>query len=345
MNAALFREFGGPEKIEWGEAPDRPPQKGEVVVRVRACALNRLDAWVLKGIPAYKITPPHAPGSDVAGTVEQVGSGVSGWKSGDDVILYPVISCGTCAECKAGTEQLCQTKKVVGASPVWGGYAQYVTVPASILHRKPASLPFDQAAAIPITFITAWRMLVTLAGLKSGQTVLLMGAGSGVSTAGLSIARHLGAVTIAAATTEERRKRAMALGADHTVNSADPEFWKTVRDLTGGAGVDVALEHVGPAVFKPALQSLRSGGTLVTCGATTGPEAPLDLRYLFSRQLTVRGNYIGTPRELDAVLGLFEQNRLAVTLDETFPAKEARQALERLLSGRAFGKIVLSHET
>jgi len=343
MNATYFREFGGPENLLTGEFPDPTPGPGEVTIRVRACGVNRLDAWALKGIPAYKITPPHALGSDIAGSVEATGAGVTNWHAGDPVVLYPVLACGTCPECAGGNENLCGTRTVIGAGARWGGYASLIKVPAAALHQKPSTLSFEQAAAVPITFITAWHMLHALAGLKAGQSVLVMGAGSGVGVAGIAIARHLGARVLTAATTEERRARSRSMGAEISFDSTDPEFWKQVRNATGGRGVDVVFEHVGPAVFKPALQSLAPGGTLVTCGATTGPEAALDLRYLFSRGLTVKGCYIGTARELEAVLRLFEQGKLATTVDSTFPAARAREALERLLAGKAFGKIVLSH--
>ncbi len=345
MRAIHFREFGGPEKLQSGTFPDPVPGPDEVTVRVRACGVNRLDVWVIKGIPAYKITPPHAPGSDIAGTVEQVGTGVAGWKAGDPVVLYPVLSCGTCVECTEGKENLCASRSVIGAGAMWGGYAELIRVPASSLLQKPSTLSFEQAAAIPITFITAWHMLNGLAGLKAGQTVLVMGAGSGVGVAAIVIAKHLGARVLAAATTESRRARAITMGAEVAFDSTHPDFWKAVRDATGGRGVEVVFEHIGPAVFKAALQSLAPGGTLVTCGATTGPEVTVDLRYVFSRQLSIKGCYIGPRRELEGLLRLFELGKLAVTLDSTIPVERAGEAMTRLLTGSAFGKIVLTHSS
>jgi NADPH:quinone reductase-like Zn-dependent oxidoreductase len=343
VRAAAFREFGGPEKIAWEEYPDPKPGPGEVVVRVRACSVNHLDAWVLSGIPAYKIKPPHAPGADIAGTIEELGAGVTGWHEGDPVVVYPIVACGRCVDCAAGRENLCGQRTVVGAGPRWGGYAEAVVIPEANLLQKPSTVSFEDAAAIPVNFLTAWNMLRTLGGLTKGQTVLVMGASAGVGAAALAIARHVGARILATSTDPEKRKRAKALGAAEVFDSADPELWMKVRGATGGRGADVVFEHIGPAVFKQAVQSLAPGGVLVTCGATTGPEASLDLRFVFSRQLSIRGAYLGTRRELAAVLGLFEQGTLKVETDSVFPAARAGEALRRLLDRKAFGKIILTH--
>lgn len=343
MRATFIQEFGEPDKLQVGEIPDPQPAPGEVIVRVRACAVNRLDVWVIKGIPAYKITPPHAPGTDVAGTVDILGDGVTNWHIGDPVVLYPILNCGKCHDCDSGNENLCATKTVIGAGPVWGGYAELVKVPATALLQKPSNLSFEQAAAIPVTFLTAWHMLNHLAVLKAGQSALIMGAGSGVGVAGIAIAKHLGARVLATATSEAKRAKAKELGATDVFDSGDADLGKKVREATSGRGVDVVFEHIGPAVFKTALQALAPGGTLVTCGATTGPEAALDLRYVFSRQLSIKGCYIGTRRELEGLLRLFEQDKLKVAVDSTFPVARAREALERLLARGSFGKIVLTH--
>lgn len=314
------------------------------MVRVRACALNRLDAWVVKGVPAYKITPPHAPGTDLAGVVEVVGAGVTSVKAGDAVVAYPIQACGTCDQCRAGRENLCAVKTVVGAGPRWGGYAELVLLPAADLLPKPANLPFEEAAAIPVTFLTAWNMLVNQAAVKAGRTVLVVAAGSGVGTAATAIALHLGARVLGTASTEAKRARVKAAGVEAVFNHREEDFWKRVRDATGGRGVDVVVEHVGPASFKGSLQSLAPGGVLVTCGATTGPEAALDLRYVFSRQLAVKGAYIGGKGELAALLDLFQKGALKPVVDAVYPASRAAEALGRLLAGESFGKIVLRHE-
>ncbi len=344
MKAVVFHEPGGPEKLRLETFPDPKPGQGEAVVRVRTCALNHLDVWVLSGIPVYKISLPHALGSDVAGVVETAGKEVSGIKPGDQVIVAPLNACGQCAQCGAGRENLCERRTVLGAGPRWGGYADCVCVPASDLLPMPAGLTFEEAAGIPVTFLTAWHMLMTLAELKSGQSVLIMGAGSGVGAAALSIARHAGAKILATASSEVKRKRALELGAAVTLDHTNQDFWKTVREATDGKGVDVVFEHIGPAVFKQAIQCLAFNGVLVTCGATTGPEATLDLRFIFSRQLSIRGAYLGTRQELEAVLKLFNKRELSVTLDSTFPLDQARPAMERLLSRQSFGKIVLKHD-
>ena len=341
MRAVVFRTPGGP--LEVGDFPNPVPGRGDAVVRVRAAALNHLDVWVLNGNPAYKIALPHALGSDVSGIVESVGEGVSGVRPGDAVVAYPLRACGKCEQCLAGRENLCDERTVLGAGPVWGGYAEMICVPCRDLYPLPGGISFDEAAGIPVTFITAWHLLMTLADLKPGQTVLVMGAGSGVGAAAMAIARQAGARVIATASTEEKRRKALKLGADAAVDHGDAAFWKAVRDRTGGRGVDVVVEHIGPAVFKQAIQCLASNGVLVTCGATTGPETSLDLRFLFSRQLAIRGGYLGTRKEFEAILRLFGEGRLKVAIDSTFPFEQAPAAMERLLGRQSFGKIILTH--
>ncbi len=343
MKAVVFREPGGPEKLTLEEFDTPKPQRGEALILVKACSLNHLDAWIIGGSPAYKVSYPMAPGTDLAGIVEAVGEGVTNVKPGDEVIPYPIISCGICVECKSGNENRCQKRHVVGGGPKWGGYAEWITLPADILIRKPANVDWVQAASIPVNYVTAWRMLATHANLRQGQTVLVMGAGSGVGAAAIGIAKHLGARILTTASTEDKRNRGIALGAEAAFDQTDPEFWKKVKDATGGRGVDVVFEHIGPAVFKAAVQCLATGGTLVTCGATTGPEVSLDLRYVFSRELIVRGAYTGTRRELETVIGLFAEDRLKATIDSTFPHERAAEALQKLLDRKAFGKIVLTY--
>lgn len=340
----VFHEPGGPEKLKLETFPDPKPGPGEAVVKVRACALNHLDIWILSGIPAYKISLPHAMGCDVSGIVESVGTGVAAVSPGTEVIVAPLHGCGECDACRGGRDNLCSKRSVLGAGARWGGYAERVCVPAGDLLPKPPVLSFEEAAAFPLTFLTSWHMLMTLAGLKSGQSVLILGAGSGVGAAAIAIAKYAGARILATASLEEKRKKASELGADITLDHTNPEVWKQVRESTGGKGVDVVFEHIGSAVFKQALQCLAHNGVLVTCGSTTGADVSLDLRFVFSRQLSIRGAYLGTRQELDAILELFNMQKLQVVVDSTFRLERAPQALERLLSRKGFGKIVLTHE-
>ncbi|MDM7460172.1 MAG: zinc-binding dehydrogenase [bacterium] len=341
MRAVRIHAFGGAEQLIYEEsAPEPEVGAGEVKVRVRACALNHLDLWVRNGIPAYKTPLPHILGSDIAGEVAEVGEGVGGWGVGDTVILYPIVSCGKCRFCKMGRENLCQEVQVIGAHCA-GGYAEYIVVPERNLLPKPTNLSFEEAAAFPLVFLTAWHMLMTKARLQPGEWVLVMGGGSGVGSAAIQIAKLRGALVIATAGNEAKLERCRALGADFTVNHSDPEWHKQVRAATGGEGVDVVFEHVGQAVFDACIRMLNKGGRLVTCGATTGGAAQFDIRYVFSRELEILGTYIGTRAELQQLLPHMISGRLQPIVDSVFDLREARAAHEKLERRDFFGKIVL----
>jgi NADPH:quinone reductase-like Zn-dependent oxidoreductase len=341
MRAVRIHEFGGADKLIYEESvPEPSAGAGEVKVRVRTCALNHLDIWVRSGIPAYKTPLPHILGSDIAGEVVEVGEGVQGWGKGDEVVLYPVISCGKCRFCKVGRENLCREVQVIGAHRP-GGYAEYIVVPERNLLYKPSNLSFEEAAAYPLVFLTAWHMLMTKARLQPGEWALVMGGGSGVGSAAIQIAKLRGALVIATAGSEAKLERCRELGADFTVNHSDPEWFKQVRDATEGEGVDVVFEHVGQAVFDACIRLLTKGGRLVTCGATTGAEAKFDIRYIFSRELEIHGTYIGTRAELEQILPHMVAGRLKPIVDSVFDLSEARAAHEKLESRDVFGKIVL----
>lgn len=341
MRAVRIHEFGGADKLIYEESvPEPSVGAGEVKVRVRACALNHLDIWVRRGIPAYKTPLPHILGSDIAGEVVEVGEGVRGLGKGDEVVLYPVVTCGKCRFCKVGRENLCREVQVIGAHRA-GGYAEHIVVPERNLLYKPSNLSFEEAAAFPLVFLTAWHMLMTKARLQPGEWVLVVGGGSGVGSAAIQIAKLRGALVIATAGGEAKRERCRELGADFTVNHSDPEWFKQVRDATEGEGVDVVFEHVGQAVFDTCIRLLTKGGRLVTCGATTGAEAMFDIRYLFSRELEIHGAYIGTRAELEQILPHVVMGRLKPIVDSVFDLREARAAHEKLESRDFFGKIVL----
>jgi len=341
MKAVVFHEHGGPEKLQYEDRPEPQIKPDEVLVRVKACALNHLDIWIRQGIPAYQIPLPHISGSDVAGQIERHGSKVKDVKVGQKVFVWPGLNCGTCDECKAGRDNFCPTFGVFGARTD-GGYAEFAAVPARNVIPIPGSLSFEQAAAFPLVSATAWHMVVALAGLQASDTALIMGAGSGIGSMAIQIARHLGAKVLTTVGSKDKVKKALVIGADEVINHATEDVAKRVMELTGGRGVDVVIEHIGPQVWDQCLQSLAKGGRLVTCGATTGGEAKIDLRALFSRNLTIKGSYMGTKAGLLEVAKLVGAGKIKPVIDQVFPLKEARAAQEHMLSRKFFGKIVLT---
>lgn len=341
MKAVLLEQFGGPETLAVRDVPEPVPAAGEVLLRVRACALNHLDLFVRDGIPAYKIKLPHVLGCDVAGEVVAAGPGAD-VPVGLRAAVSPGRSCGRCEACLAGRDNDCPKYGIIGAQGGPGGYQELLRVPAQHLLPLPASLSFEEGAAYPLTFLTVWHMLMTLGGCGPGQTVLVMGAGSGVGVAAIQLAKLAGARVIAVSTSGEKLERAKGLGADLTIHHPPEDIVKQTMRLTGGAMADVVVEHVGPAVFDAALKSLKVGGKLVTCGSTTGPTVELDMRYVFSRQYQILGSKMGTQAEMRKVARLVEEGRLKPVIDRCFPLHEARKAHEHLASKRQFGKVVLT---
>ncbi|MGQ0666693.1 MAG: zinc-binding dehydrogenase [Nitrospiraceae bacterium] len=341
MKAVLFREHGGPDKLSYEELP--APQIGdqEVLVRVKACALNHLDIWIRQGNPAYPMPMPHVSGSDIAGLVEGVGSQVEGISAGQRVFVSPGVSCWHCEACLAGRDNFCRSYSLIGAM-MHGGYAEYVKVPFRNVLPMPENLTFEQAAAFPLVSVTASHMLFALAGLQHGETVLIMGAGSGVGSMAVQMAKLAGARVITTVGADDKIPKAVTLGADAVINHAREKVAERVKLLTERRGVDVVIEHIGPEVWETCLLSLAKGGRLITCGATTGAEVKLDLRQVFSRQLTIKGSYMGKRAELVKAAELMGQRRLTSVIDRTYPLQQARAAQEQLLSRKVFGKIVLT---
>jgi len=340
MKAVMFREHGGPDKLSYEEMP--MPQIGpqEVLIRVKACALNHLDIWVRQGSSAYSVPLPHVGGSDVSGIVEQVGTQVEGIAIGTQIFVSPGISCWNCEFCLAGRDNMCRTYNLLGAQ-MRGGYAEYVKVPFRNVLPIPENVTFEQAAAFPLVSVTASHMLFALAKLQPGETVLVMGAGSGVGMMAVQLAKLAGARVITTVGSDDKIPKAVILGADAVINHSKEKVLERVKLLTEGRGVDVVVEHIGPQVWDTCLESLSNGGRLVTCGATTGADVKLNLRYLYSRQLTIRGIYMGTRAELLKTAELVAQKRLIAVIDRTFPLREARAAQELMISRKFFGKIVL----
>lgn len=341
MRAIAFTRHGGPEVLEMTELPTPEPKAREVRVRVRAVALNHLDLWVRKGWPGLKLELPHVLGSDVAGVVDAVGAEVTDLQPGAEVLVNPGLSCGACAHCLAGDDVLCRHYAILGED-CRGGYAEYVCVPRQNILPKPARLSFEEAACLPLTFLTAWHMLVERAQLKAGETVLIHAAGSGVGSAGVQIARLLGATVIATASTPVKLDKAKALGADHLINYAETDFLAEVKRLTNRRLVDVVFEHVGAATWDKSIACLPKGGRLVTCGATSGHEVKLDLRTLFFKSITLLGSTMGSKSELFRVLELVEAGRLKPVLDRVLPLSAAAEAHGLLADRKTFGNVVLT---
>jgi NADPH:quinone reductase-like Zn-dependent oxidoreductase len=338
MKTVRIHEFGGPEVLRYEDVPDPALRKDHILIRVRACALNHLDLWIRKGMPG--VTLPHILGSDIAGEVVELGEYVTGFKPGQRVLLAPMVFCNHCGKCSAGLQNQCAEFSVLG-NRVDGGYCELITVPAVNVVPIPDSLDFNQAASVPLVFTTAWHMLVGRANIKPGQTVLVLGANSGVGIAAIQLAKLFGATVIATAGDEQKVEKAHKLGADHVVNHYQQKISAEVRRITEKEGVDIVVEHVGVATWEESVKCLKPGGTLVTCGATTGYDAKIDLRFLFTRQLSLLGSYMGTMGELHEVMKHVFSGKLKPVVDRVFSLREARAAHEYLQDSKMFGKVIL----
>jgi NADPH:quinone reductase-like Zn-dependent oxidoreductase len=340
MQAVIFKQHGGPEVLEYANARDPTIKANEVLVEVRACALNHLDVWVRGGLPGIDIPLPHIPGNDIAGVVREVGELVSWVRTGDEVMLQPGVSCGHCAECLAGRDNLCRDYDMLGYRRD-GGYAQLVAAPAVNVIPKPKELSWEEAAALPLVTVTAWHMLVTRAAVQPGENVLIHAAGSGVGSIGIQVAKLRGARVIATASSDEKLVRAKELGADEVVNYTRDDWPKEVKRLTDRKGVDVVFEHTGAATWPGSIAALKTNGRLVTCGATSGFAAQTDLRHIFYRHLTILGSFMGSKAELLEAMKFIESGQIRAVVDRTLPLAEARRAHELMEDRAQFGKLVL----
>jgi len=340
IKAMRIHRHGGPEVLQVDEIDPPHAGAGEVTVEVKACALNHLDIWTRTGMPNVSIEMPRILGSDVSGIVVETGEGVTDVPLGEEVVLQPGLSCRRCLRCLQGRDNECQQYKVLG-SRVDGGYTERLSVPVENLLPKPKRLSFEEAASVPLVFLTAWHMLVERARLRPGEDVLVLAAGSGVGIAAIQIAKLWGARVIATASTDAKLARAQELGADDLVNYREQDFAREVQRLTDKKGVEVVIEHVGQDTFPKSLRSLARGGRLVTCGATSGPDIEVDLRYVFARHLALLGSYMGGKHELAELLPFFDTGRLKPVVDRVFPLEEAADAHRRMENREQFGKIVL----
>jgi len=340
LKAVRFHQHGGVDVLRYEDVPAPQPAPGEALVRVRACALNHLDLWQRRGLAHVTFPMPHISGSDVSGEV--VDGGARGdVRPGARVMLQPGVSCGFCDACLSGRDNECPQYEVLGYRNHPGGYAEYVKVPAQNLIPIPDHVSFVDAAAFPLTFVTAWHMLVTKARVRRGDDVLVLAGGSGVGQAAIQVAVLHGARVIATAGSDEKLERARELGASDVIHHHRQDIAEEIKRLTNRRGVDVVIEHVGEATWPKSVRSLARGGRLVTCGATTGAKGALDLTALFAKQLSILGSYMGTKGELLEAARLFFAGRLTPAVDRVFPLEQAAQAQQRLEQSGQFGKIVL----
>ena len=340
MDAVVLHEHGGPEVLVLESIDIPEPGPREVRVAVKAVALNHLDLWVRRGGPAFRLDYPHRLGADIAGVIDALGPGVDDLEVGSKAVVNPGLSCGVCQSCLGGSDNLCRSYRILGEN-AQGGYGQFVVVPRRNIAEFPGELSFACAAAVPLTFMTAWQMLVKKARIKPGQVVLIQGAGSGVGVAAIQIARLFNAQVIATAGSDAKLAKARELGADETINYRTQDFVAEVKKLTGKRGVDVVFEHVGGDTFARSIKATKNGGRIVTCGATSGPRPQIDLVHVFFRQIEILGSTMGSKADMIEALGHVAAGRMRPVVHSELPLAEAVRAHQLLEERQAFGKVVL----
>jgi NADPH:quinone reductase-like Zn-dependent oxidoreductase len=340
MKAILFHQHGGPEVLEYTDFPTPEPGRGEILVKIQAAALNRLDLWVRNGWPGIKLDYPHIPGADGAGEIAGIGEGVSGWSPGDRVVINSNLGCGICNFCLAGQDNMCDTWHLLGET-VRGTYAAYVVVPERQLYPMPNDFDPHIAAGAALVYHSAWHALITRGNLRPGERVLIIGASGGVNTASIQVAKYAGATVYVVGSNAAKLKLAESLGADVLIDRSKEEDWsKTIYRMTDKRGVDVVVDNVG-TTFPMSFRAARKGGRILTVGNTGGPKFEIDNRFIFGKHLTLIGSTMGTLSDFAAVMDLVFAGKLKVALDEIYPLKEAQAAHIRLESGQQMGKITL----
>jgi NADPH:quinone reductase-like Zn-dependent oxidoreductase len=340
MQAVIIREHGDYDALRIEELPDPTPQPGEVLIHVKAVGLNHLDTWVRRGVPGHTFPLPLIPGCDFAGEVVALGSAVRDITLGDRVLAAPGISCGRCRDCARGDDHLCRDYGILGET-VNGGCAELATLRRENVIPMPEGMEYTDAAAFPLTFLTAWHMLVARCGIRAGDDVLVHAAGSGVGSAAVQIAKLFHARVFVTAGSDTKLQQAAALGADHGINYETQDWVRELKGLTAKRGVDIVVEHVGEKTFAGSLRSLAKGGRVVTCGATTGPKLEADLRPLFFKSLSILGSTMGSRGELLHIVDLVGKGLLRPVVDRVLPMSEVRAAHEAMAKREQFGKIVL----
>lgn len=341
MRVIVVRKHGGPEALVEEERPIPQPGPDEVVVAVKACALNALDLWVRKGVEGWKFPLPLVPGADIAGTVHRVGTAVANWSAGDRVAVAPGVSCARCHACLSGRDHLCNQYGLLGEIRD-GGYGDFVAVPARNLLSLPAALPFEEGAAAPLAFLTAWHMLVARAELRTGECVLIHEAGSGVGSAAVQIAKLWGARVIATASGRDHQRRARLIGAHEVINAQADDLAKEIAAVTGERGVDVVVEHLGGDTWPESMRCLARGGRLVMRGATASKDASLDLRQVWVKNLSILGSTTGSRAELNELWRFVVDGRLKPVVDTVLPLSKVAQAQQLLEDRKVFGKVVVT---
>ncbi len=341
MKALAFSEHGGLDRLRYQDVADPRIGPRDVLVRVRAVALNHLDLFVREGLPGLTLPMPFWTGCDIAGDVAEVGAEVGGVAVGDRVAVNPNLYDGTCEFCLRGEHSLCVRYGILGEH-THGGLAEYVKVEGRHVLRLPPALRYEDAAAFILVNMTAWRMLVTRAGLRAGEDLLILGVGGGVSSAAVQIGKLCGARVWVTSSSDDKLERARALGADECINYAKEDWVKVIGQKTGRRGVDVVLENVGAATWKGAIRTVAKGGRIVTCGATSGPIAETDIRLVFWKQISIIGSTMASDAEFNAVMGQLFAGRLRAVVDTVMPLRDGVEAQRRLAEGRQFGKIVLT---
>jgi NADPH:quinone reductase-like Zn-dependent oxidoreductase len=333
--------YGGVEQLFYEDANEpRLTEPTEVIVKLRTASLNHIDIWNRLGTTGIVVPMPHILGADGAGVVVEIGENVDNVKKGDEVCLYPATGCGRCEFCLTGRDFMCIQLRVLGER-LQGTYAEYVKSPAKNCLPIPSGLSFEEAAAFPLVFITLWRMLITNAQLKPGETLLIIGVGGGVASAALQVAHKIGAHVIVTSGSDEKLERAKNLGADHGINHRKQDFAREVSKLTKNRGVDIVLDCVAGEVWQKSLAALARGGRLVTCGATAGGQPNDDLTAIFSKQLKIYGSTLGSREEFCQLLSFMAVKKMKPIVDSVFPLKEAAAAQRYLEAGKQFGKVVL----
>jgi len=340
MNAAVFYEPGGPEKIQLGEVPNPQVAHDQVLIQVKACSLNHFDLLVLREADPDNFTFPFWGGADITGVVAEVGESVFRFKLGDRVVVNPGLYCGQCEHCLAGEESQCNSFGIIGDT-VPGGFAEYIAVDVKNLMKLPEQISFEAAAATPLVYQTAWRALITQASIRPSDDVLILGASGGVGSASIQIAKLVGANVIAVTSNTDKISSAKQIGADIVLNRKSGDYWGELAVLTNNRGVDVVVENVGATTWTQSLRSLVKGGRLVTCGRTTGHLAETDIRLIFWNQLRIIGSTMANRKEFTEVMELIFQGKLSPVIDTVFPLEQAKTAYQRLHDGEHFGKIVI----
>lgn len=341
MKAAIFRRHGGPEVIEITDVPRPDLQPGHVLVAVRAAAMNHLDLWARRGLPGLTFEFPHISGSDMAGTIEELGEGVDDLELGTRVLVNPSLWCGRCEWCRKGEESLCTSYRIIGEHTN-GGFAEFAAVPVRNILPIPDDLAFEDAAAVPLVYQTAWRGMISRGRLRPGETVLISGGSGGVSTAAIQIAKLTGAYVFAVTSGAQKARRLEELGADVVIDRLEQDLSKEIWAATEKRGVDMVFDSVGEALWPALTRALARNGRLVTYGATTGPKAQVDIRLTFWKQFQIIGTTMSSRSEFEEVMSLIFQGELEPVIDVVWPLDRIREAHERLEAGKQFGKIVLT---